>query len=308
VLQQPQRCCWQDGAVADASDWTVVIPVKELAAAKTRLADIPGLGPSSRIAIALAFACDTVAAARACPIVQSVLVVTADDTVAAAVRALGAEVIVEVGVGLNAAVNLGAETAGRAGAVRIAALVGDLPALRPQDLTAALQAGPAAGRFHVSDDANVGTTLLAAVGEPLNAHFGQDSNQRHIQSGSLQLSDVGASLRLDVDTRGDFRRACELGTGKYTSRLVAVALAGAAAPPSDAISITIRTTPDPADLGFMTGFLDDGTVVTLGPVTGQPWRAGQRLTAVPNPGGDPDFLIQWPNNAQWPDSTWEPGH
>ena len=73
-------------------DWTIVIPVKELAAAKSRLTDIPGLSAAARMSIALAFACDTVATACACSVVKSVLVVTADADVAARVRALGAGV------------------------------------------------------------------------------------------------------------------------------------------------------------------------------------------------------------------------
>lgn len=54
--------------------WTLVVPVKALARAKSRLSDTAddGLRPG----LALAFAQDTVAAALACPAVADVAVVT----------------------------------------------------------------------------------------------------------------------------------------------------------------------------------------------------------------------------------------
>ncbi len=61
--------------------WTVLIPVKELGLAKTRLRGaLPGV-PHRDLVLALVL--DTVAAALA---VATVVVVTSDETVAAAVR------------------------------------------------------------------------------------------------------------------------------------------------------------------------------------------------------------------------------
>ena len=56
--------------------WTLVIPLKPLARAKSRLA--AATGDSLRPGLALAFAQDTVAAALACPAVRDVAVVTDD--------------------------------------------------------------------------------------------------------------------------------------------------------------------------------------------------------------------------------------
>ncbi|CAM5495714.1 Phosphoenolpyruvate guanylyltransferase [Streptomyces alboniger] len=56
--------------------WTLVIPVKPLARAKSRLSDTAADG--LRPGLALAFAQDTVAAALACPAVKDVAVVTDD--------------------------------------------------------------------------------------------------------------------------------------------------------------------------------------------------------------------------------------
>ena len=86
--------------------WSVVIPVKVLARAKSRLT---GLDGPRRAELALAMAADTVAAAVACPAVDSVIVVTDDSAAAAALSGLGALVLPdEPGDGLNPALAYGA--------------------------------------------------------------------------------------------------------------------------------------------------------------------------------------------------------
>ena len=56
--------------------WGLVVPVKRLDVAKSRLA---AHGEDGRRRLALAFAQDVVRAAVACPVVRRVLVVTDDD-------------------------------------------------------------------------------------------------------------------------------------------------------------------------------------------------------------------------------------
>jgi 2-phospho-L-lactate guanylyltransferase len=74
--------------------WAVVVPVKRLATAKTRLRGgaPPGV-PHARLVLAMAQ--DTVRAALACPVVAEVVVVTGDPAVAAALGELGARVVPE---------------------------------------------------------------------------------------------------------------------------------------------------------------------------------------------------------------------
>ncbi|NEC30863.1 2-phospho-L-lactate guanylyltransferase, partial [Streptomyces sp. SID8111] len=87
--------------------WTLVVPLKPLAQAKSRLSDTAddGLRPG----LALAFAQDTVAAALACPAVRGVVVVTDDVPAGRALTALGAGVVAdEPRAGLNAALAHGA--------------------------------------------------------------------------------------------------------------------------------------------------------------------------------------------------------
>lgn len=73
--------------------WTVVIPLKPLARAKSRLADTASAG--LRPALALAFAQDTVAAVLACEAVGDVAVVTGDPLAGRELAALGARVVAD---------------------------------------------------------------------------------------------------------------------------------------------------------------------------------------------------------------------
>ena len=92
-----------------APTWSVVVPVKRLDAAKTRL---DAYGPAARGDLALAFALDVVSAALACPAVAAVTVVTDDARAGRALGALGAEVLAEAGAdGLDGVLRRGARHA-----------------------------------------------------------------------------------------------------------------------------------------------------------------------------------------------------
>ncbi|MQY39393.1 2-phospho-L-lactate guanylyltransferase [Streptomyces sp. RB17] len=203
--------------------WTLVIPLKPLSRAKSRLSDTAGDGV--RPGLALAFAQDTVAAALSCTAVADVVVVTDDERAARELTALGARILPDTPAsGLNAALAHGAA------AVRemrprtpVAALNADLPALRPAELAAVLGAAGEFPRAFLADAAGVGTTLLAAAGDhELTPAFGLDSRNRHRASGAaeLPLAEVD-SVRQDVDTGHDLRAALALGVGPYTAALSA---------------------------------------------------------------------------------------
>lgn len=200
--------------------WGVVVPVKQLAAAKSRLA---AYGDTGRRRLALAFAEDVVMAVLACPAVTRVLVVTDDDEAAAALRALGADITPDdPDDGLNAALSHGADLLRRArpelGVVTVSS---DLPALRPMDLAGVLACVPAGTRAFVSDAAGGGTTLLAAAAPAaLSPAYGPSSALRHHSSGAHRLQGT-AGLRHDVDTPDDLRAALALGVGSRTAAVVA---------------------------------------------------------------------------------------
>ena len=211
--------------------WSVVVPVKLLALAKTRLAGALGLdagGGRTRADLALAMAADTVAAALATASVRLVVVVTDDARAAGALGALGALVVTDrPGAGLNAALVHGAMVAAaRSPHCGVAALAGDLPALRPSELGSALLAAAAHPRALVPDAAGSGTTLLtAAAGVPLDPAYGESSRTAHEADGAQVLDLDGlASLRRDVDTATDLVAATQLGVGQHTAALLAEAV------------------------------------------------------------------------------------
>lgn len=215
-------------------DWAVVVPVKPLAGAKSRLRAAPLR--VRHVALVLAMAQDTVAASAACPVVSEVLVVTDDPYARRAISALGAQIVPDdPAAGLNAAVAYGAAHAAPEHAVAV--LAADLPALRPAELAAALRAAAltettpdAGGRGFVADAAGSGTTLLAALpGAGLDPRFGAGSAGAHEASGARRLDGDWPSLRRDVDTLADLVAAARLGLGPRTAALVGDTLADHAA-------------------------------------------------------------------------------
>jgi 2-phospho-L-lactate/phosphoenolpyruvate guanylyltransferase len=199
--------------------WTIIIPVKDIRVAKTRLS-----APSqpARAALALAFALDAATAALASPVVQRVVVVTNDALAGPQLAELGAQVIADLAdAGQNAALLTGVAYARRHDAgVAVAAMSGDLPALRSDDLSTALEAAASLPRWFVADAEGLGTTLLAARGDvALRPSFGPRSSQEHTLSGAAELSVDGLErLRRDVDTIEQLWQAVRLGVGTHTRR------------------------------------------------------------------------------------------
>ncbi|MFF2850410.1 2-phospho-L-lactate guanylyltransferase [Streptomyces sp. NPDC058001] len=203
--------------------WTLVIPLKPLVRAKSRLSDTAG--DAVRPALALAFAQDTVAAAMACRAVRDVVVVTDDAVARRELGLIGARVVPDTpAAGLNAALAHGASSvrADHAGA-HVAALNADLPALRPAELGRVLNAAAQFPRAFLPDAAGIGTTLLSArSGSEFRPCFGTDSRARHLASGAVELTVDGVgSVRQDVDTGDDLRAALALGVGPRTAAAAA---------------------------------------------------------------------------------------
>jgi 2-phospho-L-lactate guanylyltransferase len=219
-----ESCLMADVQVAP---WTLVVPVKRTAIAKSRLA---AAYPQHRPELARAFAVDTTAAALASPLVRTVLVVTDDPVVAADVTAVGARVIPDLpATGLNEALLHGATVAAAEFPDNgVAALSADLPALRPAELTAVL-AACVAPRSFVIDLPGTGTTLLAASpGASLDPRFGMGSALAHQASGAVSIELTGIeSVRRDVDTAADLAHAVQLGVGPATAEVMSLVLGAA---------------------------------------------------------------------------------
>jgi 2-phospho-L-lactate guanylyltransferase len=202
--------------------WSVVVPVKRVERAKTRLAGaVPGNGHE---ALVLALAADTVSAVLASAAVARVIVVTDDSRAAAELGGLGALVVPDLpDSGLNPALDHGAAAAAAAGPADGVAVVGaDRPALRPAELAAVLALAAAHDRAFLPDTAGTGTALLTArAGVPLDPRFGPDSAAAHAASGAVRLSGEWTSLRHDTDTAADLGVARRLGLGVRTSAVLA---------------------------------------------------------------------------------------
>jgi len=205
--------------------WSVLMPVKVLAQAKSRLAALAGLQGSRRAEFALALACDTVAAVRGCDQAARVIVITDDQVAGPALAELGALVVPdEPRDGLNAALRYGAaHAAARWPGDGTAALSADLPALRPDEIGRALRAAAAWPTSFVADAAGDGTTLYAAApGQRFRPAFGLASRSRHAAGGAVELDLDGIpGLRRDVDTPDDLRGAVALGLGPRSAPLAA---------------------------------------------------------------------------------------
>lgn len=206
---------------SDDGRWCLVVPVKRLAVAKTRL------GPpydDFRRDLALAFALDTVAAALASSAVMAVVVVTDEPEAARLLSAAGADVVGdEPDAGLNPALAHGATAAARAHpGAGVAALSSDLPALRPDELSRALSRAGQHRTSFLRDAEGSGTTLVAArSSSDLLPVFGPHSARGHADAGFREImgDDLG-SVRRDVDTAADLSAARSLGLGPHTARVL----------------------------------------------------------------------------------------
>lgn len=204
------------------ADIGLVIAVKRLAAAKTRLAPVFSAG--TREDVVLAMLVDTITAASAVPALHEITVVTPDEVAATAARDLGARVLIDPTPQdhrdpLNNAISA-AEAEVRKVTPNVVVLQGDLPALQPHELAEAIAAGREHRRSFVCDRQGTGTTALLAFGVALDPRFGPDSAHHHRRSGAVELTGAWPGLRCDIDTPEDLAAARRLGVGAATARAV----------------------------------------------------------------------------------------
>ena len=209
--------------MSGAPDVGLIIAVKRLADAKTRLA--PMFRGGNRERVVLAMLLDTITAARAVSALHSITIVTPDEIAAAAVRELGVEVLPDPTPKsdpdpLNSAL-LAASAAVLPRTPNIAVLQGDLPALRSVELEEALAQARSHRRSFVADRHGSGTAALFAFVTPLDPRFGTDSAHRHRDSGAVELTPPWPGLRCDIDTPEDLAAAQQLGVGPATAEAIA---------------------------------------------------------------------------------------
>lgn len=192
-----------------APDWHVVVPVKDTAHGKSRLARAVG---SDRAHLSAAIATDTLAAVLEAVGAERLVLVTGDAALASTWRTRGVHVLPDPGRGLNEAVSVGMRHAGPGAPV--AALLGDLPALDAASLRSALDAAAGLGESFVPDADGTGTVLRC--GRDFRPRFGADSAARHEADGAVRLELPLPRLRVDVDDARSLSRARGVGLGPAT--------------------------------------------------------------------------------------------
>jgi 2-phospho-L-lactate guanylyltransferase len=253
-----------------ASDWAAVVPVKGGPLAKSRLQ----LPRRTRADLADAFARDTVDALAGGLPGMPVLVVTADRAVSTWVTIEGHDVVPDAGRGLDAAVAAGVRAARLRGAVRVAVVLGDHPALRPEEVRAALTAVGHHRPAVVPDADDVGTALLSLQAtQPVRTAFGPGSAAAHEQLGYTRVPLGLEGLLVDVDDAASLAAAYRIGLGRHS----AAALTRATLP---GVQATIHRI---AADGSGSVLLDDGVEVLVPPGAAvasglRHLRVGQRVS------------------------------
>ena len=199
--------------------WSLVVPIKRLEQAKSRLT----LPADARASLALAMALDTLGAVLGAGRVARLVIVTSEAQVRAALDGTPrVRWLDDPGTGLGGAIARGQDHLSAIATGPSAILLGDLPALRSAELDEALAAAQEHQRAMVPDAEGTGTTLLTAVrAQDLRPRFGPGSRAAHESAGHLVLDRAGPGLRHDVDTAADLAAAIRLGVGEATAGVLA---------------------------------------------------------------------------------------
>ena len=115
-----------------------------------------------------------------------------------------------------------ADAAERPIPARVAVLLGDLPALRPDELSRALEAAVRHPLAFIRDADSAGTTFAAATVSGFSPRFGAASASRHAEAGFVELNaSAMPGIVHDVDTVDALETALHLGVGAHTAEAVA---------------------------------------------------------------------------------------
>ena len=193
----------------------IIVPHRGLESAKTRLATT--LDPAERIMLASQLLQRVLAVAR--QVTDDVVVISPSRPLVEIVEAAGARLAVQRGMGLNEGLDQARSQAVLEGVDTLVVLHGDLPNLRPEDVSTLIGALPSDGTPGVGiapDRAGTGTNGLA-LRPPgvINFRFGSGSFAAHAaeveRAGVPAVAVDRAGLAFDLDTPADLQRWLELG-------------------------------------------------------------------------------------------------
>jgi 2-phospho-L-lactate guanylyltransferase len=187
-----------------------ILPVKSFRLAKGRLG--ASVSETLRAELVRAMVGDVLMALGETGAITDTIVVTREQSVAAAARRQGALVVTDAAEnGQSAAVTLGIERALAEGVERVLCIPGDCPALDPSELEALLGAAHGSPEVVIVPDRHgTGTNgLLLTPPDAIAPSFGPDSCDRHralaLAAGAACRLQRPASLLLDIDTGADLQ-------------------------------------------------------------------------------------------------------
>jgi 2-phospho-L-lactate guanylyltransferase len=193
-------------------DIWAVLPVKELAGAKQRLAGV--LTQEEREALARVCIAEVLDALGATPGLTGILVVTVDPWAAAAAARLGAAVVTEgARDGHTGSVEAGRRALLRQGRFGMLAVPGDIPASSPAEFAAVIAAHATAGcgfTIAPSHDEQGSNAVLCSPPDAVPLRFGEDSFFPHLAAArrtGIEPRIVRApGIAMDIDHPADLRR------------------------------------------------------------------------------------------------------
>lgn len=191
------------------NQWQVLVPVKALDMAKSRLELVAPM----RRSLAMAMLHDVAEACTQAEGVGAVTVVSADDEAVdvpatASLRCRGEDLNEDLVAAIDA-------TRRSLPDVGIAIVVADLPALRAVDLKAVLDAAPRDRASFVAGRDGGTTVLILPAGVDVEPSFGPGSAARHAVV-ATSCADAAPGVRCDVDSMDDLNEAARLGVGRHT--------------------------------------------------------------------------------------------
>ena len=187
-----------------------VVPVKALAAGKSRLAT--ALGRVGAEALVLAMLEDVVGALRAAPRIEVVAVVTPDAAVAAAAERAGARALLGADPGLNPSLERAARELGGACQGGLLVVLGDVAGVRAEDVERVLDAlaklgAPGAVLVPARDGGSA--ALARNPHDAIPSRFGPESAAAHraaAREAGVPLAELRLpSCEIDLDSEPDLR-------------------------------------------------------------------------------------------------------
>jgi 2-phospho-L-lactate/phosphoenolpyruvate guanylyltransferase len=201
-----------------------ILPVKEMAGAKQRLA--PLLSSEERVAIMQVMLRDVLAALSAAQGLAGIVLVTLDPWAQAQAKAYDARIITEgAREGHTGAVTAAAAALQAEGVASIVTLPGDIPAAKPMEIEALIAAAGAAPAFMIAPahDEQGSNAILMSPPNVVKLRFGEDSYFPHLAAaraaGIMPQILRLPGIAMDIDHPADIARFASIPEAQSTQTL-----------------------------------------------------------------------------------------